>query len=99
MDYAIFKAIINKVNCPKGFMSSCTWENNKFKFTATKETFEQLTKNSKGYVYVFDKLDFKKRSASEWISYRKVNPVEKVEVCWSNFTQEIDIMEDDMPKK
>jgi len=61
IDYAIFMAIINKTNCPKGLRSGCAWNGNKLKFTATKETLEQLSKNSRGYVYIFNKSDFKEK--------------------------------------
>ena len=98
VDYAIFMAIINKANCPKGLRSGCAWYNNKFKFTATKETLEQLSKDSKGYVYVFNKSDFKERSISEWVSYKEVKPVKMIEVRWSDFTQEIEKIENDMAR-
>ena len=57
-----------------------------------------MSKDSNGYVYVFNKSDFKERSTSEWISYKEVKPIKMVEVQWSNFTQEINIIENDIIK-
>ena len=93
VDYAIFMAIINKTNCPKSFWSECIWGDKKLKFTTTKETLEQLNENSKGYIYVFNKNDFKKIRPNEWVSYKKVKPIKRIKVNWSDFTKEVEIIE------
>jgi hypothetical protein len=92
IDYAIFMAIINKTNCPKGYRSGYNKNNGNTKFTATKATLLQLNKNSKGYVHVFNKNDFKERDESEWISYKNVKPLDIIEVLWSDFKPKVEII-------
>ena len=84
-DYTIFMALINEVNCPKGYHSSSNFRDGKLTFRASKETLEQLTGTSKGYVYVFNRNDFIKRNESEWVSYKKVKPVLVTPVTRSDF--------------
>ena len=88
-EYAIFMALVNEENCPLGYRSGCAYENGILQFTATKETLEQLTDESKGYVYVFDKAKFTERSASEWVSHGELMPLTVVEVTRSDFATEI----------
>lgn len=82
--YAIFMAIINKTNCPKGLRSGCSHSSRGLEFTATKATLEQLDEQSRGYVYIFDRSDFEQKNDSEWISYKKVKPLRSVEVYFSD---------------
>lgn len=94
--YATFMAIINKTNCPKGLRSGCSYSNRGLEFTATKATLEQLSEESKGYVYVFDRSDFEQKNASEWVSYKKVKPLRFIEVTFSDLPSPItEIPEDD----
>tara|TARA_B100000745_G_scaffold242943_1_gene165246 strand:- start:15108 stop:15551 length:444 start_codon:yes stop_codon:yes gene_type:complete len=91
-DYAIFMALINKVNCPEGFRASSGFENGTLTFRATQDTLNQLSDESKGYVYVFEKKNFKERSGSEWLSYKSQKPVMTISVVRSDFSQPIDII-------
>lgn len=94
--YAVFMAIINKTNCPKGLRSGCSYSNRGLEFTATKATLEQLNEQSKGYVYVFNRSDFEQKNNSEWVSYKKVKPLRLVEVYFSDLPSPIvEIPEDD----
>lgn len=87
LDYAIFMAIINIKNCPRGYRSS---SNGKI-FKATKKTLEQITQDSDGFVYVFNKDDFLERSngEEECVSYKPVKPLYKYPVSFSDITFEI----------
>lgn len=87
--YAVFMAIINKANCPKGLRSGCSYSNRGLKFTATKATLEQLSGQSKGYVYIFDRGDFEQKNSSEWVSYKKVKPVRFIKVDYSDLPSPI----------
>ena len=78
-DIAIFMAIVNRKNAPKGFRSGFSTNQNGIEFRVTKETIEQIH-DAKGYVYVFDKDKFTERSPSEFLSYKPVSPVETIEV-------------------
>ncbi|OHA89687.1 MAG: hypothetical protein A2741_01905 [Candidatus Zambryskibacteria bacterium RIFCSPHIGHO2_01_FULL_43_27] len=79
-DTAIFMAVINKPNAPKGSRSGFSHNSNgKHEYRATQGTIEQIH-NAKGYVYVFNKEKFKMRSPAEGLSYKAVEPVEVVEV-------------------
>ena len=91
VDYAIFMAIVNKSNCPRGLRSGCGGYG-KLRFTATKDTLEQLNKDSSGYVYIFNRSDFEKRNEGEWVSYEKIKPLRMVEVKWSDFTPDIEMI-------
>lgn len=95
MDYAIFMAIINRINCPKGSRSGCSYNEKGLSFTATQKTLDQLSESSRGYVHVFNRSDFLQRNGSEWVSYKKVKPIEIIEVEWSDFTPSITVIGDD----
>ena len=88
-NYAIFMALINEVNCPKGYNSGSRFHEGKLVFRATKETLEQLKAEVKGYVYVFNSSDFLKQNESEWVSYKKVKPILVISVTRSDFTPTI----------
>lgn len=95
-EYAVFMAIINKTNCPKGLRSGCSYSNRGLEFTATKTTLEQLNEQSKGFVYIFNRSDFKQKNGSEWVSYKKVKPLRFIEVHFSDLHSPIvEIPEDD----
>ncbi len=93
-DYAIFMAIINKKNCSKGYFSGCSFRNGVLTFRATKHTLDQLSDTSSGYVYIFNKTDFQERNGSEWVSYEKVKPIEKIEVNRTDLKMSIEITEE-----
>ena len=88
-DYAVFMALVNEENCPKGYRSGCSYHNGVLTFRATKETLEQLTPEARGYVYVFNRRDFIQKNPSEWVSHQTVTPVSIVTVIRSDFTSEI----------
>ncbi|MBI3259425.1 MAG: hypothetical protein HYZ54_08145 [Ignavibacteriae bacterium] len=92
-DIAIFMALINKLNCPRGFRSGFDYnsKDKKITFTATQKTLDQL-KNAKGFVHVFDNNSFRVRNTIESISYESVKPVRIVEVNRDDFTEEIKII-------
>lgn len=92
-DYAIFMALINKVNCPKGFRASSGLNFGELTFRATQDTLDQLSDNSKGYVYVFEKKNFQERSGSEWLSYMSQKPIMAVSIVRSDFSRSISIIE------
>lgn len=95
VDYAIFMAIINKTNCPKGCRSGYSKNGDIIKFTATQATLLQLNPSSRGYVHVFKKSDFQQRNESEWVSYKNAKPVDVVEVLWSDFRPKVEIIAGD----
>lgn len=80
VSYAAFMALINVNNCPKGLRSICSYNNGSLVFKATKVTLEQLNERSKGFVYIFDRNNFKRRNGSEWVSFGKVKPLRLIEV-------------------
>ena len=90
IDYAIFMALINKENCPKGFRSGVSYNKGIIIFRATKKTLEQLTSEKSGYVYVFDKKDFIQRNRTEWVSYKEVKPVSVIIISLSDFNQKVE---------
>ena len=102
VDYAIFMAIINKNNCPKGVYTSAgrsgdSKETASLKFRASRKTVEQLTDEALGYVYVFPISDFTLRDSGgiEYISYFSVKPKEVVWVRKSDLSEQIEIFEEE----
>lgn len=94
VDYAIFMAIINKNNCLKGLRSGANTSSRKdgtykITFSATKETLKQLTPESSGWVYVFDRVSFQKIKPTEFVSYNKVTPLEKIKVSMQDLPNNI----------
>jgi len=99
-DYAIFMAIMNKNNCPRGTRSSVwthTTEGERtLSYGATAETLEQLTDTAHGFVYVFNKESFMQRDPEdevEYISTSTVKPIQKVRVLKQDLPGQIDIIE------
>lgn len=82
VDYAIFMAIINKTNCPKGYRASSRTTAGVTTFKTDKKTLDQLKDTSSGWVYVFDKNKFSKRKDGgvEYSSSVKLTPIESVRV-------------------
>ncbi|MDB5260488.1 MAG: hypothetical protein JWN37_719 [Candidatus Nomurabacteria bacterium] len=82
LNYAIFMAIINMKNCPKGYRSSSDGR----EFKATAETLKQLTPGANGFVYVFNKSDFKERANGEEESMRheSIKPLFSYKVTFSD---------------
>jgi hypothetical protein len=98
-DYAIFRAIVNENNCPKGVMSTVDTKYNRdtawLEFEVSKEAMDQLDENSSGYVYVFDKDAFtpKREGAVEYISTSPVSSVRKIKVMKSDLPPDIKVVE------
>lgn len=97
-DYAIFMALINKKNCPKGFKSAAASRisNGEVSLTlkATQSTLDQLDDSAEGYVYVFDKSLFEQRPRkTEFISTVPVNYIEKIKVTKIDLPSNIEIIE------
>ncbi|MFN4181475.1 MAG: hypothetical protein ACK4FA_02150 [Candidatus Paceibacteria bacterium] len=93
VDFAIFRALINKENISFPFRSGFGFDQNKQKeFRVSKSEVIEELKNKKGYVYIFDKKDFEPYSRSgqahegnmEWRAYTEVKPVEIVEVQYGD---------------
>lgn len=92
-DIAIFMAIINKTNAPKGSRSGFYPQSDgTVTFRATKETMEQI-KNARGYVYVFSKEKFSPRSNIEYVSYGSIRPEEVLSVTEEDLPVQIEIQE------
>ncbi len=91
-DYAIFMALMNETNCPKGFHASSGMTDGVFHFRATQVTLDQLTAAAQGYVYVFDRAHFKQRNQFEWRALEKVKPVSTVSITRADFIPEIEVI-------
>lgn len=86
VDYAVFMAIFNLENCPKGFTSRVNVSSDtefaetfQLSYLATKEALEQLNDDSTGWVYVFNKKDFPfKKGPAEYRSLVHVEPLERL---------------------
>ncbi len=100
-DYAIFMALINKHNCPKGYSSSAgTIDNEKaeivLQLRVRKDAFEQLTEDSSGFVYIFDKNQFtpRKDRGVEYISNVTVSSIKKIKVNKKDLPPYIEVFEE-----
>jgi hypothetical protein len=93
-DYAFFMAIINKVNCPAGFRASSGARGGTLSFRATRETLAQLSPETSGYVYVFDRAKFERRDEFEYFSIGKRVPLRRIEVWYKDFKPAIELMEE-----
>lgn len=98
VEYAIFMALVNRVNCPNSVSSSCTFEENEMQFGACRETLSQLNEKSKGYVYVLSREEFCLRGGNEWIAFDSVVPIETIQVDRSDFRPEIIVISPFIPK-
>ena len=97
-DYAILMALINKHNCPKGYASSAGTVDNEtgeivLKLKARKDAVEQLTDDSCGYVYIFDKDLFVPREDRrvEFVSNVSVTSANKIKVTKKDLPPYIEI--------
>lgn len=87
LDIAIFMATVNRKNAPTPkFHSKFDNDNGEINLALSKDTAEQITDESSGYVYVLNKKDFEKRSSIEYISYDAIKPNEIVEVKYSDIS-------------
>jgi hypothetical protein len=90
LDYAIFMAIFNEENCPKGYQARVNGlRSGNLTYEATKKSLDQLNESTKGYVYVFNKSDFEEKYMSEWASYKKVVPIVMFEITRKDFLPSI----------
>ncbi len=93
-------ALINKYNCPKGYSSSAgTVDNEKgeivLQIRARKDALEQLTEDSTGFVYIFDKNQFSPREDRrvEYVSKIPVSSVNKIKVTKKDLPPYIEVFE------
>ncbi len=90
-DIAIFMAVINRNNAPKGSRSGFTNNGGRdFEFRVTKETMDQIH-GATGFVYVFDKRKFIPRSSGQVLSYESVEPEKVVVVTEKDLPKNIEI--------
>ncbi|HVY35739.1 MAG TPA: hypothetical protein VG982_00465 [Candidatus Paceibacterota bacterium] len=92
LDYAIFMALFNKENCPKGYRSGVSYNGKSFTYTATQETLDQVTERTKGKIYVFKRSDFIRRNNTEWVSTKNIKPILTFEVTRSDFKPGIQVI-------
>ncbi len=97
-DYAIMMALINKQNCPKGCRSSASSSENEkgevlLRLRASKDSVEQLTDESVGYVYVLEKDLFQNRGGAEYTNKVPVIPKGKVMVTKLDLPPYIEVFE------
>lgn len=90
-ELAIFRAIINGRNIPFPHVTGFgTTKNGEKHFSISDEKILEAVKDKKGYVYVFDKKDFKpydrnipenpRPQSMEWRSDQPVKPLDVIEV-------------------
>jgi hypothetical protein len=96
IDIACFMGLINKQNCPNGSYSSFHYDNGLVSLQATRESLEQL-KKPVGYVYVFNKSDFKHRNPIEYVAYEKLKPLKTIKIGVNELPNNIETIHD--PKK
>jgi len=99
-DYAILMALINKYNCPNGYSSSAgTVDNEKgdivLQLCARKDSIEQLTEESSGFVYIFDKNQFVPREDRrvEFVSKIPVSSLNKIKVTKKDLPPYVEVFE------
>lgn len=99
-EYAIFMAIINKKNCPKGSHASVgIFTTNKsvtFKYKASQLALDQIDEQSAGWVYIFNKSDFveNRRGGIEYVRHTSLVPVEKIKVMTRDLPKPIELYEE-----
>jgi hypothetical protein len=96
-DFAIFHAIVNTRNFPQGIQSESGAINHddgsfELKFALPKESLDSLADSAAGWVYVFDKNDFKNIEGrlAEVESQTKVRPINKIRVSKQDLPSNID---------
>ncbi len=75
LNLAIFMATVNPKNAPNNFHSRFYRDDKGINFLMNEDTKKQMKPDSVGYIYVFNKNDFTKRSQIEYLSYKEVEPV------------------------
>lgn len=94
---AIFRAIVNNHNTPKGHRSGFGDDNGILQFRASQLTLGQV-KGKNGYVYVLDRKGFKPRGKNEdcmeWRSEKTVKPICFVVVTDRDLPNNIEIMKE-----
>lgn len=93
LDYAIFMALINKSNLPKGYLAGVSNKNGILEFSASQDTIERINNDFKGIVYVFNKKDFKHKKGAEYICIQKIKPVDIIPVSRVYFNKPIKVKE------
>ena len=99
VDYAIFRGVINKKNCPTESISRVdiitndkNTESHTLVFSATKETMANLREDASCWVYVFKREDFPiQKGRSEYRSAIHVSPLEKILVKKEDLPENIEI--------
>ncbi len=100
LDFAIFRAIINKKNVKFNFNSGFGFRDGKKEFRVSSKEVLEVVKDKKGFVYVFNKNEFEPYSrdgkahegSMEWRSHEEVKPIEIIEVDYKYLPPE-DIIE------
>jgi len=90
MDVAIFRSIFNKTNIKDNYTSSFSYRDGGLSFATNIESTKQA-EDCAGYVYVFNKEDFKPYSAMEYRSQNIVTPVDVVAVKYSDLPANVKI--------
>lgn len=92
-DFATFRSLINRINIPfdhsSGFGMNARGEKN---FQVSSPEVLETVKDKKGFVYVFDRNEFKpfsrdgeaRESNMEWRAHAPVKPVDVVEVGYED---------------
>lgn len=89
-DYAIFMAVA----APLGHSRSGATESDDslvMNYGVEKSTMDRMTDQTTGWVYVFDKKDFKQRRPVEWISTTPVKPIFKIKVSKRDLPKDIEV--------
>lgn len=94
LDIAIFMAIFSATNMPQGLDSMYEKRKGKTLFFVSRKTKMQLKNSTAGYVYLFDKDDFKQKESglSEWIRHTSVKPLTKFKITAHDLPRSIRIM-------
>lgn len=80
LDIAIFMAVVNSKNAPVNFHSRFNKDNKGVNLLMNKDTKDQISSDSSGYVYIFNKDDFKEKNPIEYFSNNEVKPINYAEV-------------------
>ena len=96
IEFAIFRAIINRENIPFSHNSGFGFKNGKKEFRISSKKILEEIKNKRGFVYVFNKNEFEPYSRGgeihdslmEWRSYKTVKPIDVIEVNYTDLVSE-----------
>lgn len=91
-DYAIFMAVA----APLGHSRSGATVSDEsstpiMDYRVEKAIMDRLTDDTSGWVYVFNKKDFRQRRPVEWISNKPVRPIAKIKVSKRDLPKGIDV--------